>query len=468
MTLTSPVASRPRFDRAATTPTSADCAPDQRQLMLNMAQADSATAAAQAVTQGLPDELQPCRLAIGFIGGGGNCHLLAVTGRNQLGQNSEQAIALEAAFDETILANRTVAYAQHQPSAPGAKTHERLVRLVGSQWAGSHPLRDGAGRVVGAAVLWSEQGALAGPATTWLEGNHQPIGTMLQLVSHAQRGVWQRLVDRVRSRLAASRRRNLYAAALLSIVAVLALPIPYKVNCGCVLEPVTRRYIAAPFDTTLARTLVKPGDVITTGQPLVEFDGREIRWELVAQQAALEKAQKTRDAALADRKTSAAQLARLEMQQLQHQIALLKHREANLQISSPFDGVIISGDLQRVEGAPVTTGQTLLEVAPLDRVVVEVAIPERSIAHLTEQPEATIRLDAFDDESWSGALHRIHPRAEIRATQQVFVGELELNNPARTLRPGMRGEVKVDAGWAPTGWILFHRPYRVVTRWLGW
>ena len=130
--------------------------------------------------------------------------------------------------------------------------------------------------------------------------------------------------------------------------------------------------------------------------------------------------------------------------------------------------MIVSGDLERVEGAPVTTGQTLLEVAPLDKVVVEVAIPERSVAYVREQAQATIQLDAFAGQSWSGPLRTIHPRAEVRDSEQVFVGELELINPSGTLRPGMRGEVKVDAGWAPTGWILFHRPYRVVTRWLGW
>ena len=468
MSVVSPIANRPRFDRAATTHPSADGAGDQRQLMLSIAQTESLVAAVKLVTQKLPDALQPCRLAIGMLGRAGNCDLLAVTGRKQLGQNSEQVRALEAALDETILASRTVTYARQQSSGLCAKTHERLVNLMGSQWAISHPLRDAEGRVVGAALLWSNQDALAEPATTWLEDFHQSIGTMLQLVSRAHRGIWQRLVDHLRSRLERSRRRNLYAMGALTLLVALAVPIPYKVHCGCALEPVTRRYIAAPFDTTLARTLVKPGDVITAGQPLVEFDGREIRWELASLQAALEKAQKTRDAALADRKTSDAQLARLEMQQLQHQIALLRHREENLQIASPFDGVIISGDLQRVEGAPVTTGQTLLEVAPLDEVVVELAIPERSVAYVQEQAEATIRLDAFAGQSWSGAVHRIHPRAEIREAQQVFVGELELSNPAGTLRPGMRGAVKVDAGWAPTGWILFHRPFRVVTRWLGW
>jgi multidrug resistance efflux pump len=65
-----------------------------------------------------------------------------------------------------------------------------------------------------------------------------------------------------------------------------------------------------------------------------------------------------------------------------------------LDIKSPIDGVVISGDLKRAEGAPVAIGQTLYEIAPLDRMVAEVAIPDDEISRVRLAQSVTINLDA--------------------------------------------------------------------------
>ncbi len=45
---------------------------------------------------------------------------------------------------------------------------------------------------------------------------------------------------------------------------------------------------------------------------------------------------------------------------------LIVDRLGNLEVASPIDGVVISGDLEKYTGAPVERGPGLLEVAPLD------------------------------------------------------------------------------------------------------
>ena len=63
---------------------------------------------------------------------------------------------------------------------------------------------------------------------------------------------------------------------------------------------------------------------------------------------------------------------------------------------------------------------------------------------------------------------RIHPRAELREEQNVFIGEVRLENPRQTLHPGMRGHARIKAGTATLGWILFRRPLVAALEWLGW
>jgi multidrug resistance efflux pump len=229
----------------------------------------------------------------------------------------------------------------------------------------------------------------------------------------------------------------------------------------------TRRYVVAPFEGLLEEASVKPGELVTEGQLLARMDGREIRWELAGLIAERSRASKQRDSAMATQKVADAQAAKLEMDRLDLKIQLLQNRAANLEIRSPIDGIVISGDLDRAEGAPLNVGQTLFEVAPLDRMVVELAIPEDEISYVNGTPETCVKLDAYPGRQWSGTILKLHPRAEIRKAQNVFVGELHLDNPDGSLRPGMNGQAKLVGPRRMLAWNLFHKPAEWVSRQLG-
>ena len=89
--------------------------------------------------------------------------------------------------------------------------------------------------------------------------------------------------------------------------------------------------------------------------------------------------------------------------------------------------MVLSGDLKRVEGMPVTIGQNLFEIAPLDEMVFEIAVPERDYAHVNIGRPLTIVLDTYPDKNLErkarkvisslrgmGYRHRICGRDECR------------------------------------------------------
>ncbi|MCX7419843.1 MAG: efflux RND transporter periplasmic adaptor subunit [Planctomycetia bacterium] len=263
-----------------------------------------------------------------------------------------------------------------------------------------------------------------------------------------------------------SRSKGIVGLSALAAVAM-AVPVPYGVNCDCELQPVTRRFVAAPFEGALERALVEVGDTVAEGEVLAQMDGKEVRWELAGNAAEYERAAKERDAHLADQKFGEAQLAKLQMERLSLTTKLLDHRSENLEVRSPIAGIVVSGELKRAEGVRLSMGQTLFEVAPLDRMIVEVEIPESELANVPPNTIATIRLEAFPNQRLDGTLKRICPRAELRNKQQVFVGEIELPNDAAQLKPGMRGRVSLAAGQSTLGWRLFHRTWNKVRLWWG-
>ena len=184
--------------------------------------------------------------------------------------------------------------------------------------------------------------------------------------------------------------------------------------------------MVAPFAGVFEKSLVRPGDVVDLNQKLARMDGRELRMELAGYVAEYQRAKKSRDVNVAAGKTAAAQIDALEMQSQDQKRQLVESRIENLDIKSPAAGIVVSGDLERSEGAPVTVGQAVYEIAPLDRMIVEIEVKDEEISHVVEGQKAVVKLDAYPGEVWKGRIDKIHPRSEIRETNNVFIAEVSL------------------------------------------
>lgn len=263
-----------------------------------------------------------------------------------------------------------------------------------------------------------------------------------------------------------TKHKKYVTVGLIALGLLSALPLPYRVRCEAELQPVVRRHIAAPFDGILQRSLVKPGDIVAADQPLGRLDAKELNWEIASATADRDRASKSRSANLAVGKTAAAQIDAFESRRLAERLKLLENRLAHLEIASPIAGVVVSGDMARAEGAPVKIGQTLFEVAPLDRMVVDVLVPEAEIEHVFAGQPIQLYLDAVPTDECRGIVSRVYPRAELRNGANVFVAEVVLDNTSGSLRPGMKGIVEVEAERRPIAWIVTHRAGEMFWRFL--
>ncbi len=270
------------------------------------------------------------------------------------------------------------------------------------------------------------------------------------------------------SRLRRAKWSQWIVALICATAGLLAVPVPYRIKCDCEMQPVSRRFVTAPFESILEQTFVKNGDVVSQNQLLARLDGRQIRIELAGLQAEYAGAKKKYDAELAAKNVAHSQIARSEMDRLSAKIELLEERIAHLDIKSPLAGQIVAGDLEKAEGASLTIGQTLFEIAPLEKMVAEIAIPESEIQYARENHEITIKLESFPFRSWQGVIESIHPRAEMIDMKNVFIAQANFENEEGLLRPGMKGKGKIKSEWEPLGWCLFHCPWETVRYWTVW
>jgi multidrug efflux pump subunit AcrA (membrane-fusion protein) len=391
----------------------------------------------------------------------GRCRLEAISGVRNFDRQSKIVKLMEAVMEEATIADALRVPDIDESSAFGDATSAQrdLVQATDAAHILCRAIRDHSGTLIGACLAVDDGEGNATRVEQEMRNVADAVATCIKIVrnttSHSARRLVARVanVDGVRRRVAAS---FIVAAVGLAMF----VPTPYKVPCECVLQPVARKYVAVPYDGVLEKVLVEPGDVTTRGQVLAQMDVREIQWELAGLHADHSRSQKQIDANLAARDTASAQLAKLEMERLEVKIHLLENRANHLEIKSPTDGVVISGDPRKTEGARLTLGQTLFEIGPLDHMVVELEVPDEDVSHIAVGQPVEIRLEAYLGRTLFGTIARIHPRSEMREQENVFRAEVLVDNSQRSLRPGMRGHARVRTASHALVWILFHKAWQ--------
>ncbi len=410
------------------------------------------------------------QVALGLCGWAQNsCRLRAVSGMSQFDKRSEFASALEAALDESILRGEpTIWPAAEAHRGNTALAHRRACEMTGYAAVISSPLFDDQDNLVGAWLFLGEKSFVESDDTIdFAEASQRQVGATLQLLQRAEMNPLTWCLKAVATNLQNRKTLAVLAATALAGL-LLCLPMKYRIGCDCQIQPVVRRFVAAPYDGKLAKALVEPGDEVTEGQVLAQLDGRELRWELAGLEADRNRAEKTRDSAMAVDKVADAQQATLEVERIQLKMQLLENRLDNLEVRSPLDGIVISGDLKKTEGAPLSVGQVMFEISPLDRMIVEVEIPEREIQHLATGTQVVFRVDSYPGRKWSGTIDKIFPRTEMRENESVYLAEVNLDNRQGELRPGMKGRARAIGEYHALGWNLFHKPYESLCMLIGW
>lgn len=248
------------------------------------------------------------------------------------------------------------------------------------------------------------------------------------------------------------------------LLALSTIPVPFRLNVDATLKPVMLRYVVAGFDAILKDVVVEPGDQLEKEDLLATLDGREIELELTAITAESAKALKMRDNYLAKGNIAAAQIALLEYQQLVEREKLLRKRQEKLELLSPITGIVLAGDLKRQIGGPVTKGKALFEIAPLEKVLVKLGIPDMDIGHVQKGMKVEIHFDSFPQKCWQTTIKNISPQSEASEGKNLFFATAEIANEDLILQPGMRGWAAIDSGRKNLIWIYFHKPWYALLR----
>lgn len=247
------------------------------------------------------------------------------------------------------------------------------------------------------------------------------------------------------------------AAAVAACAAIVFLTFvkgPDRVKADFAIQTIQRQIIPAPFDGYLHEVFVEPGsgvDARTT--VLATLDTSELKQQLDQAQEQYKGYVREADIAMRDGKPTDVEIARLKAEQILPSIAQLRWRIEQATIRCPIDGVVTQGDLKRQIGAPVSKGDVLFEVAPVQALRAELKVDESRIQDVAVGQRGQLAAASHPGDYLGFVVERINPVAELSDRYNVFKVRVRLEESRPWLKPGMEGVAKIDVGRRPYGYL---------------
>lgn len=402
------------------------------------------------------------RVSLGLLKGP-RARILAVSHSGQIEQRANLLRAVEGAMEEAIDQRAAV---MHPPEREGlpvvALSHAQLARESEAGGVLTLPL-DSDGETIGALTLERPPGfffdaasvqiceavaAVAGPIVELKRRDERSL-----LARHGDQGrdLWQRLVGPRHAlfKLGAA----FGAAALLFLIFATG---EYRVAADATVEGEVQRAVSAPFNGYVREAHRRAGDTVKRAEIIARLDDRDLRLERVRLAGQREQYGKQVREAMAKHERTRAEIVGAQLEQVAAQLEQIDEQLARVELTAPFDGVIVSGDLSQSLGTPVERGQVLFQVAPLQDFRIILKVDERDFADVEVGQRGELAVASMTDQRFGFTVNKVTAVNVAEEGRNVFRVEARLDEGVSRLRPGMEGVGKVLVDERKLVWIWTH------------
>ncbi len=230
----------------------------------------------------------------------------------------------------------------------------------------------------------------------------------------------------------------------------------YRVTADAVLEGRIQRVVSAPFSGYLLSAAVRAGDTVRQGEIMASLNDAEINLQMAKLRGSLQKARREHREAQSKRNLVKVRVIDEQIKQITAEIELAQQQLDRINLTAPFDGVVIEGDLAQSLGSPVERGESLFKIAPLDGYRIILKVDEKEISHIHQGQLGKLILPSLTDSDFPLRVEKITIASRAEDGANIFRVEASLNKATDLLRPGMQGVAKIDVGRANLFWIWTH------------
>lgn len=402
----------------------------------------------------------------GYLADKFDCSLVAMGSSDGLHTNLI-AVSNQLAFDRRTAKIQQIEFAMEEcraqkkrilvPKAAGDKTtiinaHTQLQNQVASSTVCSVPLLAHGEQCGVLTFIKSANQEFTRHRVDQLERIGAYIGALLPLQVLARQTAWQRARRSVldfQTRLLGPgylKTKTVALISLLLLVLLVLVPADYKLSTTVSIEGAMQQSIVAPVSGYIKNVYVRAGDSVKANQALVDLDGSDLEIERENLLSEKNKLEKEYHLAWAERDKARVTIAASRMEQSSAQLELIESNLRHTTLTAPFDGILISGDLNERVGAPIERGQSLFELAPIDGYKAILHVSEYDVGRLRDGQRGSIRLTGLPEESINFHITKAFPVAVAQNGGNFFRVEAVLDAPPHSLRPGMQGIGKIIVG----------------------
>ncbi|PKN19510.1 MAG: histidine kinase [Deltaproteobacteria bacterium HGW-Deltaproteobacteria-6] len=238
---------------------------------------------------------------------------------------------------------------------------------------------------------------------------------------------------------------KLVVAAMIIVAVGLALvKDEYRLSANASLEGSISRSIIAPLDGYIKEASVRAGDVVKKDDVICKLNDRELKLEMLSLMSKRGQYERQYKKAMAERNRGEANVISSQIDQATAEINLVQNKLSQIVIRSPFNGVVLAGDLSQRYGAAVKRGEELFQIAPLDAYRLILKVDEQRITDVALGQRGVLVLSSLPHEKYEFTVKKITSITTAEDGRNYFRVEAALDSLSPRLRPGMEGVGKIN------------------------
>ena len=232
------------------------------------------------------------------------------------------------------------------------------------------------------------------------------------------------------------------AAVVLGAVTLIRWPLRVAAETP-LFRPNARAEVRPLTDGIVERVLVREGTRVERGMPIVQLRDAELRSEYDAALAAISAAERSAAGAASRGDAAGERLDRMRADLLRREAAVRADRLRSATVRAPVSGVVLTARPEDRIGSWAEAGGTVLVLGRTDTLELEFGVDQRDVGRMRVGQEVRLRVDAFPQRTFTGAVSGVADVALDNAGLVTFPVRAVVPNVDGSLRPGMSPHARV-------------------------
>lgn len=391
----------------------------------------------------------------------------AISGIADFKVSSPGVAAIRQAMEECLdergpITVPAVLKAGEQAGVPSRSIHQQWSVECNNSSVCSLPLFDNEDVVAVVSLRRASNRPFSHADITKLKSLLEAYGPAVRVVEKAGQSVGSRISSGVKSKASDSIQKGSWGRRIALVGFLLAAlwfcfgTMTYEPLCRSTITAANLRHFSAPFDGQLMSVVVSPGQRVSEGDVLVEFDTSSLKLEMISLQRQISASNVQVKQAVSEGELGQASMANARLGVLQTEIRAIEKQIAEATIMAPSDGVVVLSDLQQRIGQEFPQGEEILQFVSDGDWLLEIEVPDSLVSVVAAEQTGEFAPASDPTNKHEFNIENVDGAASVIEDRNVFLAHASFVAQPEQMMTGMEGTSKLSTVERPVWWVALH------------